>query len=207
MDAIERALQAASATLTRRIITTGVLYALSDVLAQRVAPNAARRTSRPLTNTASGWWDAARTGRLALYGALIFAPLQSFWLGVVVEQLPVQPGAAGTMAKVALDQLTMSPFGLALFLAYTTFFTPFTPPFPRDGSWSREALDLRRLAVRNKLVSDFIPTLKSSWAVWIPVQILTMGVVPPRERLLFVNLVALLWNTFLSLWVSLFLFP
>lgn len=120
MDTIESALQAASATVTRRIITTGALYALSDVLAQRVAPTAAaRRTSRPLTHTtvASGWWDAARTGRLALYGALIFAPLQSVWLGVVVEQVPVRPGAVGTMAKVALDQLTMSPFGLALFLA------------------------------------------------------------------------------------------
>lgn len=61
---------------------------------------------------------------------------------------------------------------------------------------------MRRLAVRTKLASDFVPTLKRSWAVWIPVQILTMGVVPPRERLLFVNLVALLWNTFLSLCVS-----
>lgn len=41
-------------------------------------------------------------------------------------------------------------------------------------------------------------TLKASWALWIPVQTINMGFVPVQQRLLFVNVVSLAWNTFLA---------
>lgn len=222
MDAINTLLDAADATPARRIATTGVLYALSDVLAQFIVPSTAsvRPSARSAIAIASGGgggggggcaWDAPRTLRLALYGALVFAPLNSLWLGSVIERVP-----AGTLAKVALDQLTMSPFGLFLFLVYTTWLTPpatsapatatVTAPSPTPRSslraqWRPAALAARTAAARRKIRLDFLPTLRRSWAVWVPVQILTIGLVPPRERLLFVNIVALLWNAFLSLYV------
>lgn len=42
----------------------------------------------------------------------------------------------------------------------------------------------------------------TSWAVWIPVQSINMAFVPPPQRLLFVNVVSIFWNTFLALVAS-----
>ncbi len=53
--------------------------------------------------------------------------------------------------------------------------------------------------VKRKLDESWWSTLKTSWGVWIPVQALNMALVPPQQRLLFVNVVNLAWNTFLSL--------
>lgn len=52
---------------------------------------------------------------------------------------------------------------------------------------------------KTKVEQNWWPTLKTAWGLWIPVQALNMAVVPPGQRLLFVNVVSIFWNTFLSM--------
>jgi protein Mpv17 len=106
--------------------------------------------------------------------------------------------------QVALDQSIAAPSMLALFFSATTLMA--------GGSTTD---------VKHKIEESWWPTLLTSWkgelflsvslqrpscsdarlelAVWIPVQAINMAFVPPQQRLLFVNVVNLGWNTYLSL--------
>ena len=52
---------------------------------------------------------------------------------------------------------------------------------------------------KQKVKDNWWPTLKTAWGLWIPVQALNMALVPVSQRLLFVNVVSIFWNTFLSM--------
>ena len=41
----------------------------------------------------------------------------------------------------------------------------------------------------------------TNWKIWIPAQVLNFGFVPLQYQVLFANVVALVWNTYLS-WVT-----
>ena len=52
---------------------------------------------------------------------------------------------------------------------------------------------------KQKVKDNWWPTLKTAWGLWIPVQAVNMALVPVGGRLLFVNVVSIFWNTFLSM--------
>jgi hypothetical protein len=64
-------------------------------------------------------FDVLRAGRLCLYSAAIGTPMSHAWYGLlesaVLPSTPLAPAAVA--AKVALDQLVQTPFGMALFFA------------------------------------------------------------------------------------------
>lgn len=200
MESLSAALTAASATFPRRLASTGVLYAASDLLAQALVrprapplPAARRRCAR---------WDAPRTLRLTLFGVLIFCPISSVWLGTVLELVPLSAGVGATVAKVALDQLVMGPLLLLAFLSYTGFVAPLAGSGNGDGPWSASALRARLRAARVTVHADYWSICKQSWLVWVPVQTITMAFIAPQNRLVFINIVSLFWNAFLSLYVA-----
>jgi len=44
----------------------------------------------------------------------------------------------------------------------------------------------------------YVPTLLRNWAVYIPAQVINFALVPPHLRFVFVSVVSLFWNTYLS---------
>lgn len=64
-------------------------------------------------------FDVLRCGRLCLYSAAIGTPMGHYWYEVLEALvMPASPTApAAVAAKVALDQLLQTPFGMALFFA------------------------------------------------------------------------------------------
>ena len=51
----------------------------------------------------------------------------------------------------------------------------------------------------HQVKKEIVPTLLENYKVWPAAQVLTFGVIPLRLQLLFVNLVAVWWNSVLSL--------
>jgi len=51
---------------------------------------------------------------------------------------------------------------------------------------------------RSRVTENFVPTIKRSWVVFTPAQLINFSIVPPGFRVLFVGMVALCWNTYLS---------
>lgn len=170
MSGFSRFIAATSSTFPRQCLTGGVLFATGDTIAQQLVE---KRGSRH---------DIPRTLRLGLYGGAVFSPLASIWFGKVLEKVKFASPAANIATKVALDQGIASPAFIALFFSVTTLM---------NGGSVNDA--------KKKVQDNWWPTLKTAWGLWIPVQGLNMALVPPTQRLLFVNVVSIFWNTFLSM--------
>jgi len=50
----------------------------------------------------------------------------------------------------------------------------------------------------DRISHAYVPTLLRNWAVYIPTQLINFSVVPPHLRFVFVGVVSLFWNTYLS---------
>ncbi|SPO26386.1 related to glomerulosclerosis protein Mpv17 [Ustilago trichophora] len=170
MSAFSRFLAATSSTFPRQCLTGGVLFATGDTIAQQFVEK--RGSSH----------DIPRTLRLALYGGCVFSPLASLWFSKGLERVQFASKPLNIATKVALDQGIASPCFIALFFSVSTLMAGGTP---------KEA--------KKKVEDNWWPTLKTAWGLWIPVQAINMALVPVSQRLLFVNVVSIFWNTFLSI--------
>lgn len=164
MSFLNRLLAASSSTVPRQCMTASVLFGTGDAIAQFAVEKRSLKE-----------YDYVRTLRLGLYGGAIFAPIMSVWFRTL-ERVPVgKPGSPlNVAAKVALDQGLAAPNMVALFFSATTLL---------GGGGVDD--------VKKKLDDSYWSTLKTSWALWIPVQSINMALVPVQHRLLFVNVVSL----------------
>jgi len=168
--------------LLTKSLTAAAVAAASDALAQAVSAS-----SSSFSAASASWrprYDLVRTLKMALLGLVWGGPSAHFWQAWLHRALP--PPAAGSgqaaalanaLAKVAVDQLTYGPLCNLVFMAYTS---------PDKG---RVAARLRR---------DFAGVQLRGWRVWPLAGLLNYRFVPLEHRVLFVNVVALGWSTYLN---------
>lgn len=113
-------------------------------------------------------------------GVFLVGPALHYWYGILARLFPV-PGAKTAVISLLLDQFAFAPCFCALFLSTLVVIETRKP-----------------LLVVPKLKQDFASTIVMNWRIWIPSQLLNFWVVPPPLRVLFANVVALVWNTYLS---------
>lgn len=159
----------ARAPITTQLVSTGVLFAAGDVLAQQAVE---RRGSKH---------DIVRTGRMAFFGTAIAGPILVGWYRVLDRYVNLATPNRTLLARVALDQLAFAPPNIAVF---------FTAQGLLEGKRPRE--------VGEKLEKAWWPTLQNNWKLWPAVQLVNFKFVPLEHRLLLVNVVALGWNCVLS---------
>lgn len=115
-DALERS------PLTTKVYTGVVGTLLGDLAAQVLAHTSKQQAQQQHHGSSSGskegfQFDAMRAARLCLYSAAIGTPMCHAWYNLlesaVMHDTPLAPAAVA--AKVALDQLVQTPFGMALF--------------------------------------------------------------------------------------------
>ena len=191
----------ASSPLLTKCVTSGVGFAVADVVAQSLS---------------GGFRDANRTAANAAFGLALYGPLSSAWYGALDALiLPDSPnGAAAVAAKTALDQLLWAPVlvtGLFAWdmarkgepLVVARERREGNPETPRDPS-SRNPTPKRNASVRGgglaaKLEDDLFDTLKVNWTFWPAFHVLNFRFVAPPDRILYINAVQVLYNVFLVL--------
>lgn len=95
-----------TAPLLTQSITTAVLFATGDTMAQQGVER------RGLEKH-----DLMRTGRMAAYGGCIFGPAATKWFDFLVRRVNL-PSKNGTiLARVACDQFLFAPVNMTLFLS------------------------------------------------------------------------------------------
>jgi len=156
--------------LLTQAITTAVLFGAGDTLAQQAVERKGLRNH-----------DAARTGRMVLYGGLIFGPAATKWYQFLQKRINLQSHNATIAARVVADQTIFSTCNLALFLSSMSYLEGTDP--------------------KKKLEKSYWPGLKANWALWPAVQAVNFKFVPLDQRVLVVNIVSLGWNCFLS-WLN-----
>jgi len=165
-------------------VTAGIIFTLSDYLAQRLeqrqqqeqGPEGRRKSSLTLNKT--------RLISGGLVGLLYFGPAAHYWYDTIFRLFPATK-LVSTLQKAALGQVIFGPSFTCLFFAVglaqagqLTF-----------GNWIR------------KIRTDLPRAWLAGSSFWPLVDILSYSVIPKTYIPLFINLCSLVWNVYLS-WIS-----
>ncbi|KXZ48868.1 hypothetical protein GPECTOR_25g453 [Gonium pectorale] len=165
-------------------IATGVVGTIiGDYVAQHLSHQAELRDARLRGQPAPGFvFDAVRTSRLVIYGALVGTPIGHAWFQLLDTQImpEAMTSAQAVLTKMGMDQLLMCPLATALFFVVMRVWEG----HPHDAfSYMRCKLG---------------PTLKANYVLWPIAHIINFAFVPPAQRILYCNAVGVLWTVILS---------
>eukprot|EP00741_Cyanophora_paradoxa_P000388 tig00000404_g379.t1 len=127
-----------------------------------------------------GALSAHRLAVMTVTGGAFVGPVLAAWYSVLFRLLP-GTGTGGVLGRVAMDQLVFAPiFTAAIFTVI--------------GLLEGKSLG----DCKEKLDRDWWTALKANWKVWPLAQLINMKFVPQQFNVLFVNLVAVGWNAYIS---------
>lgn len=155
--------------LATKGMTAGFLALLSDLLAQRLSGSRSLMLRRSLL--------------MGLYGLLYVGPSAHFvhkFLDYVFEGRKDMNTA---IKKVALEQLSYGPFCNVMAISYISAVV-------EGRSWSQTG---------RKLMATWPTVQRNGWKLWPMVCLINHKYVPLQFRVLFTNIVAVFWSTFLIL--------
>lgn len=177
-----------------QMATAALLAGVGDAIAQRLEG----------TTTMAGFaWR--RFAALIFVNVVYIVPLLSVLYAandkLVGERTAKHGELSRTGAMLAVDQLLHAPLCiLGFYYAFSLSALLFgAEPFPRGtvtgwaGVWR---------ATNSEVRAKFWETLVKNWQVWVLPQLLNFALVPPRLRLVFANVVALVWNVVISVMVN-----
>jgi len=163
--------------IATKAITSGVIVGGGDVLCQ-VAFESDRK------------FDFRRAAIMSFLGTALLAPTLHCWYGFLGSIVPrLVPSSlsgqaakvTGTLMRVTLDQFTFAPCFVATFMSSVIL------------------LEGRGMgAVVDSLSKDWWGAICVNWLLWIPAQMITFAFVPLKFQVLWVNMVGLVWNSYLS---------
>ncbi|KAK1450788.1 sym-1 [Colletotrichum cuscutae] len=120
----------------------------------------------------------ARTGRMALYGGAIFGPVATTWFKFLQNNIVLKNKNAEMLARVAVDQGVFAPVMISVFLS--------------------SMATLEGGSIKEKLDKNYKTALTSNYMLWPFVQVVNFKFVPLHHRVLFVNVISIGWNSYLS---------
>lgn len=151
-----------------KALTSLIGFFLGDVAAQTLNSGVA--------------FDVYRCVRLSLYGVLLDGPIGHFFYKFLDTRIrPDDPkGAQAVITKTAIDQLLWAPAMTVVFLAFLT------------------TLEGHPEAIMSVVQAKLIPIYLANLGIWPLWHIINFRYVAPEQRVLFNNIVAVAWTTYLS---------
>lgn len=151
-----------------KMMISGVVYSIGDWIAQCCE-------GKPLLE-----FDRTRMFRSGLVGFALHGSLSHYYYYVCEALFPFQDWWV-VPVKVVFDQTAWAAMWNSIYyvvLGLLRFESPFT--------------------IFSELKSTFLPMLTAGWKLWPFAHIITYGVIPIEQRLLWVDCVELIWVTILS---------
>ncbi|PWZ21475.1 Peroxisomal membrane protein 2 [Zea mays] len=151
-----------------KMMISGVVYSLGDWIAQCYE-------GKPIFD-----FDRARMFRSGLVGFTLHGSLSHYYYHICEALFPFKDWWV-VPAKVAFDQTIWSAIWNSIYFVVLGFLRLESPT-----------------TIYNELKSTFWPMLTAGWKLWPFAHLVTYGVVPVEQRLLWVDCVELVWVTILS---------
>jgi len=149
-------------------ITTGVTMGLGSIISQSVIEK------RPMAD-----FDWGRIGRFSAFGFIFSGPFLRYWyygLDKYFAGVKLKP-----IKMMIADQILAAPLLNGVLLLYLPL---------SNGKSINE--------VKQRFREDFPKVIKANYTVWPAIQLTNFYFIPLQHRVLFVNMCALLWSTFLA---------
>jgi len=153
-----------------KTISSGFIVAIGDIIAQSLFEGALQDGKG---------FDLLRMARMWVIGAFVVAPCLHYWYRFLNRIIP-DPSTIGAIKRVLLDQGLFAPTFICVF---------FGAMFTLEGRLNELPDHLRR---------TWWPALQANWKLWIPAMLITFRFIPHHFQVIWVNTVALIWNTYLS---------
>ncbi|WCJ32143.1 Peroxisomal membrane 22 kDa (Mpv17/PMP22) family protein [Euphorbia peplus] len=151
-----------------KMMISGVVYSVGDWIAQCYE-------GKPIFD-----FDRTRMFRSGLVGFTLHGSLSHYYYQFCEELFPFQDWWV-VPVKVAFDQTAWAALWNSIYfiaLGFLRFESPFT--------------------IFSELKATFLPMLTAGWKLWPFAHLITYGVIPVEQRLLWVDCVELIWVTILS---------
>eukprot|EP00462_Mataza_sp_D1_P017803 CAMPEP_0175153486 /NCGR_PEP_ID=MMETSP0087-20121206/19766_1 /TAXON_ID=136419 /ORGANISM="Unknown Unknown, Strain D1" /LENGTH=268 /DNA_ID=CAMNT_0016440175 /DNA_START=19 /DNA_END=825 /DNA_ORIENTATION=+ len=116
---------------------------------------------------------------MGIMGGIIIGPTLHVWYGVL-NRVFVSQTTAGAVTRMAADQAVFAPLFIPVIFGYI---------FAVEG---------RLGDLEQHLRNNWWDTTLTNWTLWIPAQFITFRFIPANFQVIFVNIVALAWNTYVS---------
>ncbi|XP_023231109.1 protein Mpv17-like [Centruroides sculpturatus] len=127
--------------------------------------------------------EMIRVARFTFLGTFMVGPVLKTWYTVLEKFVGVK-GATSGLKKMLLDQTVFAPIFLINFVTIMGIL---------QNETSTE--------IKKRIQRDYVTILMSNYKLWPTVQLFTFYVIPFQFRVIFVNVVAIFWNSYLS-WKS-----
>ncbi|MCD9642053.1 hypothetical protein HAX54_028649 [Datura stramonium] len=151
-----------------KMVISGVVYSVGDWIAQCYE-------GKPLFDI-----DRARMLRSGLVGFTLHGSLSHYYYQFCEALFPFEDWWV-VPAKVAFDQTVWSAIWNSIYYTVLGILRLESP-----------------LAIFSELKATFLPMLTAGWKLWPFAHLITYGVIPVEQRLLWVDCVELIWVTILS---------
>lgn len=109
---------------------------------------------------------------------VIFGPAATTWFRILQRNVNFRSNGATIAARVAADQLIFAPTFIGVFLSSMAVLEGGSPA--------------------DKLSKSYVPALTANYYIWPLVQAVNFRFVPLQYRVLFVNVISIGWNCYLS---------
>ena len=154
--------------LYTKCATSFVGFTIGDLIAQKLVEQ-------------SDSIDWPRVARLASFGVFIHGTSGHYFYSLLDSHFPGTSG--GTVAtKVLIDQICWSPVFTTIFFGYNLLL--------EEGKTIKD--------FSSKLQADLFTGVRGSWTFWGPAHVINFALVPPSQRLLYINGLQVIYNIFLS---------
>ncbi|KAK2369610.1 Peroxisomal membrane 22 kDa (Mpv17/PMP22) family protein [Trifolium repens] len=151
-----------------KMVISGVVYSVGDWIAQCFE-------GKPLFE-----FDRARMFRSGLVGFALHGSLSHYYYQFCEELFPYK-GWWVVPVKVAFDQTAWSAVWNSIYYTVVGILRFDSP-----------------INIFNELTATFFPMLTAGWKLWPFAHLITYGVIPVEQRLLWVDMIELIWVTILS---------
>jgi len=148
-----------------------MLNLVSDLFAQVIAT---WTSGKPLA------LDRRRALKFAGFGFAVSGPLLHFWYKLLNDVLPPATTTLLILLRIALDRLLFAPLFFALFHAWNGLIDNNLEAVPKE--------------IERKVPATVV---KAMW-LWVPAQWVNFAYVPLPLKVLYGNVVALVWNIYFS---------
>mmetsp|Transcript_26320 Transcript_26320/g.25166 ORF Transcript_26320/g.25166 Transcript_26320/m.25166 type:complete len:225 (+) Transcript_26320:132-806(+) len=155
-----------------KCVTSGVLSCIADIICQIQFPD-------PSTEKKKQGIDYWRVLKFTGIGTFFVGPTLHYWYGFLSLKFPGST-LLNTIQRLAVDQLIFAPCFIPTFFAVILI------------------LDGKPELIFDKIKNEWLSTMKTNFAVWVPAMFINFKFVPPTLQVLFSNFIGFGWNIYLS---------